>query len=156
MEKMLMQVWMFVRIVARNYQESHTNITMNMEETKKCPYCGNEILAVAKKCKHCGKWLEAKDSHISLQPNAGVDNPKKSQETNAFKLFMPVAIIIVVGIILVIAIQFFFKNNNGTSQSPTITEETYSNPTNEEIEEVEREIQDAASDKDDYNEFVIE
>ncbi len=29
-----------------------------MSETKQCPYCGGEILAVAKKCKHCGKWLE--------------------------------------------------------------------------------------------------
>lgn len=32
-----------------------------MEETKRCPYCGEEILAIAKKCKHCGEWLEAKE-----------------------------------------------------------------------------------------------
>ena len=28
-----------------------------MAETKRCPYCGEEIMAAAKKCKHCGKWL---------------------------------------------------------------------------------------------------
>ena len=40
-----------------------------MEETKKCPYCGEEILAVAKKCKHCKKWLT--DSEREIEP---VDN----------------------------------------------------------------------------------
>ena len=31
---------------------------MIMEETKKCPYCGEEIMATAKKCKYCGEWLD--------------------------------------------------------------------------------------------------
>lgn len=30
---------------------------MEQEKTT-CPYCGEEILAVAKKCKHCGEWLD--------------------------------------------------------------------------------------------------
>ena len=33
-----------------------------MGETKRCPYCGEEILSVAKKCKHCGEWLDKDDA----------------------------------------------------------------------------------------------
>lgn len=29
-------------------------------DKKLCPFCGEEILSVAKKCKHCGEWIETK------------------------------------------------------------------------------------------------
>ena len=30
----------------------------NTQQTKNCPFCGKEVLVTAKKCKHCGQWLE--------------------------------------------------------------------------------------------------
>lgn len=30
------------------------------DKTKTCPYCGEEIKAVAKKCRYCGEWLTEK------------------------------------------------------------------------------------------------
>ena len=34
------------------------NILAKQKDKKQCPYCGEKILPAAKKCKHCGEWLE--------------------------------------------------------------------------------------------------
>ena len=35
-----------------------------MEDTKRCPYCGEEIKAVAKKCRFCGQWLDEESNEV--------------------------------------------------------------------------------------------
>jgi len=39
-------------------------------QERSCPYCGEQILVVAKKCKHCGEFLNG-----ALRPNSPVSTP---------------------------------------------------------------------------------
>lgn len=38
-----------------------------MKEIKRCPYCGKEILSIAKKCRYCGKWLPENENLSSSE-----------------------------------------------------------------------------------------
>lgn len=50
------------------------------QKTKICPYCGETILAVAKKCRNCGEWLDKDEKPSSSTPTEEAENP--SAETN--------------------------------------------------------------------------
>jgi predicted nucleic acid-binding Zn ribbon protein len=46
--------------VSNQYTVPNQYAVSSVKPIKTCPYCGEEILAVAKKCKHCGEWLNNK------------------------------------------------------------------------------------------------
>ncbi|MBR6444887.1 MAG: hypothetical protein IKS94_00400 [Prevotella sp.] len=78
-----------------------------MEETKNCPYCGEEILATAKKCKHCSEWLEQNDGSID---NANLQKTFRSAHEEAtWNEENSGALPVQIGIIA-IALGFVFKS----------------------------------------------
>ena len=54
------------------------------QQTKNCPYCGEEIMVAAKKCKHCGEWLEPKETvSASAEMPSKVEEPQMNEQSGS-------------------------------------------------------------------------
>jgi hypothetical protein len=74
-------------------------------ETKQCPYCSEEILHTAKKCKHCGEFLDG-----SLRDNSSSKIPVVVAKEGCFLQTLNIGCAIIIGIVLLIFILIFFAS----------------------------------------------
>jgi len=74
--------------------------------TKRCPYCGEEILAVAKKCKHCGTWIEGSPEQTT----------KPSQVIKKKSKLLPLAVVIAIIAIAGVGYLLLFNDGDGNVQ----------------------------------------
>ena len=109
-----------------------------MEEKKLCPYCGEEILAVAKKCKHCGEWLDKKEN-----VETGIEAKQVPEKNTAFKKWW-----IAILIILAVVIGLFVVVSNHQSESDNLAMAERTDPVINFAEPDEDDVDDADYHKD--------
>ena len=71
------------------------------QETMKCPYCGEEILAVAKKCKHCGEWLDEEEIEGEVVETEEEESDSADDDSNWNWLYK------VIFLVIILAVAFF-------------------------------------------------
>lgn len=113
------------------------------KDTKICPYCGEEIKAIAKKCKYCGEFLEKEDDdkvekfktcpfcseeipiNAEICPECGEALKKNNNKEDVdnkltpYKNFLPLSMIIKISISIITFIIIFVIIFSKVNATPT-------------------------------------
>lgn len=88
-------------------QPANTPAAAQADPTKRCPACGEVILAIARKCKHCGEYLDGQKptANTPTPPQAPDNTPpvfsvSVSQWDNFFRYIVCITIVLIVSAVV--------------------------------------------------------
>ncbi len=119
-----------------------------MSDTKKCPHCGQEIKAVAKKCRFCGKWCDEPVNQGTRQ-----NQPSTTSNNNMKYVVLGLLVVIAIGIAYIAFSKSGSLSSGGDSYTPSASVENDTVP----VEYVEEPVEEYAPVEEesevDYSEF---
>lgn len=97
-----------------------------MVKTKRCPYCGEEIMAAAKKCRYCNEWL-SKDGgsggSATQREAAKTDDDSGNSDAGALALIGGCGLLFWAGIIFGIVMLLHFTVPSSSRMEDCIRED---------------------------------
>jgi uncharacterized membrane protein YvbJ len=142
-------------------------------ETKRCPYCGEEILLTAKKCKHCKEWLDPNGNEkqatntttsdcnqgpnivsIKKQPSTMTtvnDSKPSSSKDNDSRKMLPILIVfaVIVVAIMVLCVRFCATSPDSGCEADAEADSTLYGV--EVVEEPDEEVVESSEDYSTYD-----
>lgn len=89
-------------------------------EKKICPYCGEEIMAAAKKCRHCGEWLTPNTQNTPTSIKTSLEEHQAKTEPVKFEINKALTYTIMVIVSLISMYNLVFEANHiGEAYGPS-------------------------------------
>ena len=98
--------------------------TYDLVTTRRCPYCDEEIQASAKKCKHCGEWIDRRSPQLGAAQRSTRTGRLGAAGANGARSYLNAAVVTLILYVLGLGITGLVANLAYLSSAKRVERET--------------------------------